>query len=111
MGRLGTRMLKEPGERPGSCLSLRGFFLLPGAPLLPEALHTARRVDQLLTARIVRVTHRADIQVNVLLRAARLVLVTAGAMDHCCHVLRMNAVFHNSSAVWRVVQPSILAEK
>jgi hypothetical protein len=89
---------KEPGERPGSLLlSLRVFLLLPGAPLLPEALDTAGCVDELLTAREVRVANRTDVQVDVLACTARLELVAARAVDGRYLVLWMNAFFHTSS--------------
>ena len=91
-------MLKEPGERPGSLfLSLRLFFLLAASPLLPEALNTTCSVDQLLTSREVRVANRADIEVNVLLRATCLELMTAGAVNSRRYVLGVNAFLHISS--------------
>src|SRR6185503_13212964 len=80
---------KEPGGDPALLLGLGCLFLLFPAPLLPEPLDPAGRVYQLLASSEVRVTNRANIQVDVLLRAAGLPLVAAGAMDRRCLVLRV----------------------
>src|SRR5262249_10350064 len=69
-----------------------------------ELLDAAGRVHVLHLAGEERVTGRADLDRDVLLRAARLELVAAAAGDGGFFVLRVDAVFHGvvSSLNWRV---------
>src|ERR671923_1070457 len=64
-----------------------------------EALHPAARVEQLLLARVERVAVRADLDVQLGLRRARLELVAAGAANGRQDVLGMDSGLHRSARI------------
>src|SRR5206468_2460157 len=77
-----------------TAISLAALGALGGAAA--EALDTAARVHQLLTAGVERVAVRADLDVDLGLRRARPELVAARAGDVREHVLGMDIRLHRA---------------
>src|SRR5919108_4650683 len=73
-----------------------------------EALHPAARVEQLLLARVERVAVRADLDVQLGLRRARLELVAAGAANGRQDVLGMDAGLHSPARIATAVSVATL---
>src|SRR3954468_22968230 len=73
-----------------------------------EPLYPATRVDELLLPGVERVAVRADLDVQLLLRRARLELVSARAVDGCEHVLGMDAGLHRRARIAAVVSAATL---
>src|SRR5262245_8621554 len=69
------------------------------AVLAVEALDPARGVDELLLAREERMARRAELDVDRLLRGARLDDIAAGADDLRLLVARMNTFLHGEGDV------------
>ena len=67
--------------------------------LLAEALNTTRGVDQLLLAREEGVALGADVEMDLVLRRARLERVPAGADDLGGRVHGMDVGLHGSTSV------------
>src|SRR5690606_8388462 len=86
-------MRKSRGEPRLPVALLRGA-LVP-VPLA-EPLHAARSVHQLLLAGEVRVTRRADLDLDARLGRPRLQRIAAGAVDDCLLILRMNVRLHDA---------------
>lgn len=64
------------------------------AVTLVELLDTAARLDVALTSREERMAFRANIDVELFLRGARLERVAAAADDGCLIIIRMDSLFH-----------------
>src|SRR5262249_45470160 len=80
-------------KRSGSQAPKRGAGLVAVAAL--EAFDTAGGVDDLLLAGIERMAVRADLDMDLRARGARLDLVAAGADDRAALVRGMNSFFHD----------------
>src|SRR5262245_51837493 len=76
-----------------------GLFVQEFFVLLLELLDAARGVDELHLAGEERMTLRADFDRDVLLRAARLELVAATALDGGFFVFGVDVFFHGSLRV------------
>src|SRR5581483_440624 len=73
-----------------------------------EALHPAAGVDELLLARVEGMALRADLDVQLRLRRARLERVPAGARDRREHVLGMDLRLHRSTRIAAAVPGTTL---
>src|SRR5690606_20413075 len=97
LGARGTKK-NEPGARPGS-RSLRGGA---AAVTLPESLHPAGGVHQLLLPREKRMTDGTDLDVNIRQRRAGLEGIPARAVHRRLLIRGMNVRLHSEPPVAEV---------
>src|ERR1700761_4294712 len=101
MSRRGSGLLRGSGLRGGGGGLGRAAGLLEAvrpAELLAEPLHAAGGIHELLLAREERVATRADIHVQLRLRAAGHEFVAASTADVTGDILRVNFGFHDDSS-------------
>ena len=74
------------------------MLLCRSVETLVELLNASACINQLLLTREERMALRADLDLYILLRRARLYHVAAGAGDGGRFILRMNTFFHHNSS-------------